>query len=292
MKRRIPEYYTVWITRTGQAPKVVSIPAKLLFAGTAIAVAGIIAISSGTIAWWQARQQQQQQLHQEAQILLEALEGMESELDRLRERSGLESNATPQRHQGGKGGRKQRSSDTRRLLAAARDKYATLSVELEENVEPALERTLAVESALPQGVPLTTTTHVTSEFGVRRNPFGFAYEFHDGIDFAGDYGTPVYATAPGTVTRAGWSNEGYGKLVEIEHPIGDGRTYYTRYAHLADFTVKVGDRVDRSTLVGQVGSTGRSTAPHLHYAVYVGDRAVNPRNYLDLDSVSPIASLE
>jgi murein DD-endopeptidase MepM/ murein hydrolase activator NlpD len=95
---------------------------------------------------------------------------------------------------------------------------------------------------------------------------------HPGIDLAGQYGTPIYATADGTVLRAGWNSGGYGNLVEIDH----GRGITTRYGHMSIILVSEGQHVTRGQQVGRMGSTGRSTGNHLHYEVRIDGRAVNP----------------
>jgi murein DD-endopeptidase MepM/ murein hydrolase activator NlpD len=113
-------------------------------------------------------------------------------------------------------------------------------------------------------------------FGGRRNPFGGSgYEFHSGQDIEASMGTPVVSGASGKVTFVGWQN-GYGQLVVVDH--GGGLT--TRYGHLSRIDVKLGDTVSRAQLLGKVGSTGRSTGPHLHYEVRINDQPVNPLQYL------------
>jgi murein DD-endopeptidase MepM/ murein hydrolase activator NlpD len=115
-----------------------------------------------------------------------------------------------------------------------------------------------------------------SGFGGRRNPFGgSSYEFHDGQDIDALSGAPVVAGAKGTVIFVGWQH-GYGRLVEIDH--GGGLT--TRYGHLSEFDVEQGHEVARGEFIGRVGSTGRSTGPHLHYEVRINDTPVNPLQYL------------
>ena len=98
---------------------------------------------------------------------------------------------------------------------------------------------------------------------------------HAGVDFAGARGTPIYATADGVVTHAGWQS-GYGRLVKIQHQFG----IETRYAHQSKIRVKVGQRVSRGQRIGDMGNTGRSTGTHLHYEVRVGGKAVNPMIYI------------
>jgi murein DD-endopeptidase MepM/ murein hydrolase activator NlpD len=128
--------------------------------------------------------------------------------------------------------------------------------------------------ARPVGLPLSSQ-RISSRFGNRLDPFLKRPAFHAGIDFAAASGTTVRSTAPGIVVAAGWSG-GYGKMIEIEH--ADGVS--TRYGHLASILVSVGDSVDAGTPVGRVGSTGRSTGPHLHYETLRGGKAVNPSAYL------------
>ncbi len=115
-----------------------------------------------------------------------------------------------------------------------------------------------------------------SGFGGRRNPFGGnSYEFHSGQDIEAPWGTPVVAGASGKVAFVGWQN-GYGQLVVIDH--GGGLT--TRYGHLSHVDVSLGDTVARGQFIARVGSTGRSTGPHLHYEVRINDEPVNPLQYL------------
>ncbi|CAN5636479.1 hypothetical protein BH24ACI3_BH24ACI3_12950 [soil metagenome] len=117
---------------------------------------------------------------------------------------------------------------------------------------------------------------INNEFGFRRNPFGGrTYEFHGGIDIDGQRGDVVVAPAAGTVSKAGWQG-GYGNLIEIDH--GNGLT--TLYGHLSKIEVAVGDSISRGQLMGYVGSTGRSTGPHLHYELRLNDRPINPRRFL------------
>jgi len=117
-------------------------------------------------------------------------------------------------------------------------------------------------------------------FGGRRNPFGGSgYEFHSGQDIEAPWGAPVVAGASGRVSFVGWQN-GYGQLVVVDH--GGGLT--TRYGHLSHIDVELNQTVSRAQLLGKVGSTGRSTGPHLHYEVRINDQAVNPLPYLLLST--------
>ncbi len=114
---------------------------------------------------------------------------------------------------------------------------------------------------------------INNEFGFRRNPFGGrSYEFHPGMDIDGEKGDTVIAPANGTIIKAGWTG-GYGNMIEIDH--GNGLT--TRYGHLSKIEIQVGDSVQRGQLIGLIGSTGRSTGPHLHYELRLNDKSINPR---------------
>jgi murein DD-endopeptidase MepM/ murein hydrolase activator NlpD len=126
--------------------------------------------------------------------------------------------------------------------------------------------------AVPSDKPIKTNVSFTSGFGVRSDPFQRGAAMHPGIDLAGAIGTPIYATADGTVLRAGWNSGGYGNLIEIDH----GRGITTRFGHLSAIMVHAGDKITRGELIGRMGSTGRSTGSHLHYEVRIDGRAVNP----------------
>ena len=117
---------------------------------------------------------------------------------------------------------------------------------------------------------------INNEFGFRRNPFGGrSYEFHPGMDIDGERGDLVVAPGNGKVVKAAWTG-GYGNMVEIDH--GNGLT--TRYGHLSKIEIAEGDTVTRGQLIGLIGSTGRSTGPHLHFELRLNDKPVNPRHFL------------
>ena len=137
----------------------------------------------------------------------------------------------------------------------------------------ALERSV---DALPQAMP-AKFEYISSGFGFRPNPFtGGGGEFHPGLDFKGPYGAPIYAAARGTVSFVG-QRSGYGNCVEIDH----GNGLVTRYAHMSAFRTVIGKQVVPGQQIGQIGSTGRSTGPHLHFEVRINDRPVNPRPFLE-----------
>src|SRR5690606_30080250 len=136
-----------------------------------------------------------------------------------------------------------------------------------------------LESKL-DGLPLGRPHHgrITSPYGYRRNPFtGRGREMHSGVDLKGRTGDPVKATAQGKVTFAGWKGA-YGYVVMVKHKNG----YETRYAHLTRTRVKKGQAVEAGHIVGLLGSTGRSTGPHLHYEVLLNNRKLNPSKYFSL----------
>lgn len=128
-----------------------------------------------------------------------------------------------------------------------------------------------------RGIPLGYPVYgkITSHIGWRKNPFGGGYEFHSGIDITAPHGSKVRATADGVVVLAGWYGD-YGKTVIIRHPSG----YLTLYAHLSQIDVKEGQRLKAGDVVGRVGSTGRSTGPHLHYEVIKDNKPIDSSKFL------------
>ena len=135
-----------------------------------------------------------------------------------------------------------------------------------------LNRTLAL---VPYRKPVVGEVEFTSGFGVRSDPFLGRPAMHTGLDFRAATGDPVRATANGKVVSAGWAG-GYGRMVEIDH--GNGLS--TRYGHLSEIGVKVGEPIKIGQVIGEVGSTGRSTGPHLHYETRIDGEAVDPQKFL------------
>ena len=136
---------------------------------------------------------------------------------------------------------------------------------------------------------------IASGFGYRSDPFTKIRKFHYGMDFSAKRGTPIYATGNGVIKRADSRLSGYGKHIEIDHGFG----YLTLYAHLDKYNCKRGQRVKRGDIIGYVGSTGRSEAPHLHYEVIRNGKKINPINYYygsisaeDYIEISKAANLE
>ncbi len=143
-------------------------------------------------------------------------------------------------------------------------------VELAENKEKLFAAIPAI-----QPIPKKQTVVLASGFGIRIHPIYKVRKMHTGIDFAAPIGTPIYATADGVIDNVEISFTGYGKKVEINHGFG----YRTRYAHMHAFVVRNGQTVKRGELIGFVGDTGLSTAPHLHYEVFINGEQVNPIHY-------------
>ncbi|MEO8722593.1 MAG: M23 family metallopeptidase [Sphingobium sp.] len=150
--------------------------------------------------------------------------------------------------------------------------------------------TIAPAVYIPTGRPVAKL-ELTSNFGVRVDPFNGQARMHKGIDIPGPTGTPIYATADGVVTHAQRMN-GYGNLVEIAH----GNDMETRYGHLSRLLVSANQHVHRGQLIGLMGSTGRSTGSHLHYEIRFAGEAINPLPYVTgseraiaLNATPPIA---
>ena len=128
---------------------------------------------------------------------------------------------------------------------------------------------------LPTGVPIGGNFRMTSGFGLRVDPFTHTLARHEGLDFTAMQGTPILAAADGLVTRSGWEDT-YGNIVEVTHAEG----FMTRYAHISKRLVTEGQRVKRGQHIADVGSTGRSTGPHLHYEVFRHGHVTNPAQVL------------
>ncbi len=152
-------------------------------------------------------------------------------------------------------------------------------------------------AAIPAIQPVSNKQLIAlaSGFGFRVHPIYKVKKLHTGIDFAASIGTPIYATADGKVIEVSIKFSGYGKMVEIDHGFG----YRTRYAHMHDFSVRQGQAVKRGDLIGYVGNTGLSTAPHLHYEVLMNGTHINPVHYFfndlsaaEYEKIIELASVE
>ena len=138
--------------------------------------------------------------------------------------------------------------------------------------------------SLPIAAPLYSY-EIGSRFGVRGDPMNAHLALHTGVDLRAPYMSPVYATAAGVVTFAGYRPD-YGKIVEIDHGFG----LATRYAHLNRATVSVGQRVAAQTQIGFLGSTGRATGPHVHYEVVVNGEPQDPEKFIALGRIVPVVA--
>ena len=141
-------------------------------------------------------------------------------------------------------------------------------------LEDVIMRSELMKEARPAGRPISKGW-ISSYYGKRTDPFSGKIEMHKGMDFAGKKGSDVNAVASGVVT---WSGEryGYGNLVEINH----GNGYVTRYGHNEEILVKIGDSVERGQTISKMGSTGRSTGPHVHFEVLLNDRQIDPIRFV------------
>ncbi|MGK7889412.1 MAG: peptidoglycan DD-metalloendopeptidase family protein [Leptolyngbyaceae cyanobacterium] len=301
MHRPTPGICTVQITRTGQLPITILVRPSALFLLMAIALVSPLAWLGSRVYSLNRQNQelaaQNQALSQAANDVFREIEVLDTEIDLLRERAGLEGDSVIESEPevvesepevetssqssthlplGGVGA----PLEPEALFQAAQERLPALTSTLDQQVKPALNETLAEEfartNAVPSIRPVKADLEISSTFGIRRNPFGWGYEMHSGIDFAGPAGAPIYATAPGIVTTADWGR-GYGYHVIVDHGYG----YETLYAHLSEFKVALGDEVDRTDVVGLMGNTGRSTGTHLHYSVYKNGELVDPAEYLD-----------
>jgi murein DD-endopeptidase MepM/ murein hydrolase activator NlpD len=165
-------------------------------------------------------------------------------------------------------------------LATAQDEFTQTQAAVKALAQAWSEQ-LSWLNALPTGVPMGKEYRVTSGFGIRNDPFTGQLAMHEGLDFVADHGSSIVATAAGTVTRSAWDTS-YGNVVEISHLEG----FTTRYAHLSKRMVQEGQKVERGEAIAQLGSTGRSTGPHLHYEVMRHDRVLNPMQVLLQTSAS------
>ena len=143
--------------------------------------------------------------------------------------------------------------------------------ELKNTIEQDLEKILAYPAIYPV---LNGPLILSSNFGYRRDPFSRKYKFHDGHDFSASIGADVYSTANGRVKKSKYWGT-FGNYIEVEHNNG----YVTIYAHLSSRYVKEGEKVYRGQKIGEVGNTGRSTAPHLHYEVKYQSKSIDPSQY-------------
>ena len=166
--------------------------------------------------------------------------------------------------------------NTSKRVDAISKALAIQSKSLDEILKLAKEKN-SLLSAIPAIQPVRNENlkQVASGFGYRNDPFTKVRKFHEGMDFSAKTGTPIFATGDGVVQRADNSVSGYGNHIVIRHGFG----YETLYGHLSKYKCRPGQRVKRGDIIGYVGSTGRSEAPHLHYEVHKNNEVVNPLNF-------------
>ena len=202
---------------------------------------------------------------QQLQNLNNRVDAVEDQSRKLAQQSGVESQNAGTRGQGGPA----HPIDSAAALAALEAKTAKLEHELRM-----YESFLRLHGMIPSIWPVIGK--LESGVGGRRNPFGGrGYEYHEGQDIDAQFGVPVQAAANGRVIIAGWQR-GYGNVVYVDH----GGGISTRYGHLSQINVTVGQTVTQGQTLGLVGSTGRSTGPHLHYEVRINNQPVDPKAYL------------
>lgn len=255
----------------------------------------------------QAERTRTQTYSNEAVQLQQDLSVLEREINRLRGKTGLPKvnlvpgapAEQPQAAPGPKGAGE--PVDTGDLLLSLRSQMGDFALTLEDtasavenplpkdpkpqprprllaNRAPPRPQPLALDPAqfMPAGMPLYVRTYISSGFGYRTSPFGgVSSEFHNGLDFPAPMGTPVYVTASGKVDQVGW-NPIFGLMILVNHENGQ----YTLYGHLSEAKVTRGQSVQQGDFIGAVGSTGRSTGPHLHYTVYRYASPVDPTPYV------------
>lgn len=167
----------------------------------------------------------------------------------------------------------------------------------QDEVVELAENKVKLFAAIPAIQPVANKQLIAlaSGFGLRIHPIYKVRKMHTGVDFAAAIGTPIYATADGTIDKVDVSFSGYGKVIEIDHGFG----YRSRYAHMHGFAVRQGQKIKRGDLIGYVGNTGLSTAPHLHYEVFVNGVHANPVHYFfndlnpaEYEKIIELASIE
>lgn len=286
MMKEDKRFYTFVFAPTVKSPlRKFNIPHKFLYAILCCATIGLLIVTYGAyrlaqhavvMAELNLMQQENRLLreaNQEAQskydVLKSRLTALDSTQRKLAEASGVShsDDITKNIGQGGPASEAD-ASDIERVTSA-------LENELHQ-IKDVFDRNQVKLASTPNGWPVRG--YITDGFGTRRNPFGDSgTENHAGLDIATNHGTAVKATADGIVMFAG-VHGGYGNVVMIDH--GYGIT--TRYGHMSQIDVTVGQHVTRGKQIGAVGSTGRSTAPHCHYEVRLHDRPVNPLSYISV----------
>ena len=286
MKKKDKRFYTFVFAPTSSFPlRKFNVYHKALYAIVGFAIIGLLTVSYGAYRLTQhalvvaklynleRHNRELKEENQEAKSKYDQLQSRLAALDttqaKLAEVSGV-SRITDVSKEIGRGG-----PDGETKLSALEETTAALESEL-RYIKDVFDRNQIKLASTPSGWPVRG--YITDGFGMRRNPFGGGTENHVGLDIATNHGTAIEATADGRVIYSGMY-AGYGNIVVIDH--GYGIT--TRYAHMSQIGVRTGQHVTRGKVIGAVGSTGRSTAPHCHYEVRLHDRPVNPLNYISIN---------
>ena len=293
MNRRRPKRYTILISRTGQQPLVFSfhptIAGLALMCGVGLPIVVIL-----TMLYSYAHRNIQlahrnSQLTEEASSILKRLELLEDKVGTLKEspeqvqpdansQSGVESQPSPgsSPNSGSANLESALQTEPEVMLSVARDKIPSLLQLLQTKTEPLTEDDLIRDAARPRGLPILGNAKVSSPFGLQPSASRWGYELHQGIDLTAAYGSPIQATASGMIEEAGWDAR-FGNRIVIDHGYG----YRTLYAHLSKLGVTAGTTVKRDQVIGYLGNSGRSSAPHLHYGIYRNGFVVDPKDYLN-----------
>jgi len=280
-------FYTFVFAPTASSPlRKFNVHHKVLYAILGFAIVGLLTVTYGAYRLTQHaivvaklnilehKNRELKEENQEAKSKYDQLHNRVAALDttqrKLAEVSGVSRTADVSKEIG-RGG-----PDGAASVSDIEQTTAALESELRQ-IKDVFDRNQVKLSSTPNGWPVRG--YITDGFGSRRNPFGGrGYENHAGLDIATNQGTAIEATADGRVIFAG-THGGYGNIVVIDH--GYGVT--TRYGHMKQIDVQVGQHVTRGKMIGEVGSTGRSTAPHCHYEVRLHDRPVNPLSYISIN---------
>ena len=299
MNRRRPKRYTILISRTGQQPLVFSFHPTIACLALICGV-GLPIVVTLTMLYSYAHRNIQlahrnSQLTEEASSILKRLELLEDKVGTLKEspeqaQSGADSQPSADSQSGAGAQPSPEPSPTPRsanlesalqtepevMLSVARDKIPSLLQLLQTKTEPLTEDDLIRDAARPRGLPILGDAKISSPFGLQPSASRWGYELHQGIDLTAAYGSPIRATASGMIEEAGWDAR-FGNRIVVDHGYG----YRTLYAHLSKLVVTPGTSVKRDQVIGYLGNSGRSSAPHLHYGIYRNGFVVDPKDYLN-----------
>lgn len=238
------------------------------------------------------QQEQLSELSKKANALQENMEQLDNLEKELKQISGIETDDSSQSGDAGNGDAANQDGQggpypQQPTLEQVRSTLDNIEMRMNgkknnmEQLKQDLQRAIMMkrQQAAIANQTVSVTPSIWPARGVISSPFGLRWggtDFHPGIDIANDMGTPIYATADGVVTVAGWNSGGYGNMVDIDH----GNGVMTRYGHASYVVVTAGQHVKRGQIIAYMGSTGFSTGPHVHYEVRVNGQAVDPAGYI------------